>query len=130
MGLQDVYSIVIVSTSLFVGSPIVVAGGGRRDVSITAMSLGFREGTNTFSTQARMAAECALHDPSGFPTPPDLVSCFRSSSAYCRADGRSLRSVLFSTPSCPDLFRASSRVGLGLGALVDGRDKPGHDVMW
>ena len=34
------------------------------------------------------------------------------------------------TPSCPDLFRASSRVGPGLGAVVDGRDKPGHDVMW
>ena len=30
-------------------------------------------------------------------------------------------------PSCPDLFRASRRAGRDRSALVDGRDKPGHD---
>ena len=30
--------------------------------------------------------------------------------------------------SCSDLFRASRRTGQDRGALVDGRDKPGHDV--
>ena len=31
--------------------------------------------------------------------------------------------------SCPDLFRASSRDERDRGAPVDGRDKPGHDVV-